>query len=564
MKKKIFLNISLISSTAVLLVSILLISISYNSNILEQKRFLKDYTHTVANSFEVMDYKDIDKILRNKNPNFRSTVVDNTGVVILDSSIDPGELENHLYRDEIQEAFLNGIGESIRYSTTIGKNTYYYAILLANNSVLRISIQTDNILSVFIGTLPAVLLIISSILIISFFISSILVKKIFTPLEETASNIDNILSGEAYNKLEIYDELIPFIKIVAKQREEIDRNIKDLKEKADTIEIITSNMQEGLILVDNNKIIMSANLSGIRSLGGNYKTSYYGDDFIKLCRNIIINQALKEVINLGENKDITTKVDDKYLNLFINPVKSNESVFGAVILVVDSTEKHKLELIRREFSSNVSHELKSPLTTINGYAEMIQTGMAKTEDITRFASIIRSEGLRLLNIIDSVIRLSNIEEKQKKEFSSIDLCSITRSVIERLSLQSEKKAIKINMTGEKTIINGNETMISELLFNLIENSIKYTNTDGRVYVSIYKDENYSYIKVSDTGIGIPLDHQDRVFERFYIVDKSRAKQNQSTGLGLAIVKHIVEYHNASISLKSFQNVGTEILVKIPV
>lgn len=437
------------------------------------------------------------------------------------------------------------------------------SIFLITIFFLKIPIPTDIVYSLFISILPAVLLIILSILIISFLISSILVKKIFIPLEETASNIDNILSGEDYNKLEIYDELIPFIKIVAKQKEEIDRHIKDLKEKADTIEVITSNMNEGLILVDNNKTILSANLSGIRTLGGSDKTSYYGNDFIKLCRNVDINQSLMDAITLGDSKDITTKFYDKYLSLLINPVKSNGAVLGAVILVVDSTEKYKLELIRREFSSNVSHELKSPLTTINGYAEMIQTGMAKQEDITRFASIIRSEGLRLLDIIDSVIRLSKIEENQTKEFSSIDLYSITKSVVGRLSLQSEKKDIKINITGNKTIINGNGIMISELLFNLIQNSIKYTNPDGRVCVYIYKDENYSYIKVSDTGIGIPNSVQDRVFERFYIVDKSRAKQNQSIGLGLAIVKHIVEYHNGSISLKSVENVGTEIVVKLP-
>ncbi len=563
MKKKIFINISLLATVAVLLVSILLVSIFYNFNIHEQKGFLKDHTGIIAKSLEIMDFKNIETIINNDNPNFRSTIVDNTGKVIVDSSVNPTELENHLYRDEIQEAFHKGTGESIRYSTTISKNTYYYAILLDNNSVLRVSIQTDNMLSVFISTLPAVLLIILSILIISLLISSILVKEIFIPLEETASNINNILSGEDYNKLEIYDELIPFIKIVAKQKQEIDRNIKTLTEKADTIEVITSNMKEGLILVDNNKVILSANLSGITTLGGSDKTSHYGDDFITLCRNIDINQALNDAINLGDSKDITTKFYDKYLNLLINPVKSNDTVLGAVILVVDSTEKYKLELIRSEFSSNVSHELKSPLTTINGYAEMIQTGMAKEEDISRFASIIRNEGLRLLDIIDSVIRLSKIEEKQTKEFSSIDLYSITNSVIGRLSLQSENKHIQINISGEQTIINGNETMITELLFNLIQNSIKYTNSYGKVCVFIYKDEINSYIKVSDTGIGIPLDVQDRVFERFYIVDKSRAKQNQSTGLGLAIVKHIVEYHNGSISLKSVEDIGTEIIVKIP-
>ena len=564
MKRKIFIHISLLATLAVLLVSILLISIFYSFNIQEQKNFLKDHTVTVAKYLEAIDYKNIESIIRSENPNFRSTIIDNTGKVIIDSSVDPFQLENHLYRDEIQEAIKNGFGQSMRYSTTIGKDTYYYAILLSNNSILRISIQADSILSVFIRTLPVVILIILSILAISFFITSILIEKIFTPLEETALNIDKILSGQAYNKLEIYDELIPFVKIAAKQRTEIDAYIKELKEKADTIEAITSNMQEGLILVDNNKVILSANSAAIKILKGSDKISYYKDDFIKLCRNIDINQALKDSINSHEPKDITTKIDDKYLIFFINPVKSNDIVFGAVILVVDSTEKYKLELIRKEFSSNVSHELKSPLTTINGYAEIIQTGIAKEEDITKFAGIIRSEGLRLLEIIDSVIRLSNIEEAQTKDFSSIDLYSISNSVIERLNLESDKKQIKINIQGENIVINANETMISELLFNLIQNSIKYTNPQGKINVNVYKDINNSYIKVSDTGIGIKLEDQDRIFERFYIVDKSRAKQNNSIGLGLAIVKHIVEYHDGSIIIESVENQGTEITVSFPI
>lgn len=564
MKRKIFLNISLLATTSVLLVSLLLVYIFYNFNIREQNKFLKNYTHVVGKSLELMDFNDIEAIIDNQNSNFRSTIVDSTGKVIVDTSTDPSKLDNHLYRDEIQEAFKSGTGKSMRYSTTIGKNTYYYAILLSNNEVLRISIQADNILSVFISTLPAVFLIIISILIISFLISSILVKKIFIPIEETATNIDNITSGEDYNKFHIYDELIPFIKILAKQKEEINRNIKALKEKADTIEVITSNMKEGLILVDFNKIILSANLAGIINLGGKDKSSYYGVEFIKLCRNININQVLNDVLSLGINKDITSKSNEKYLNLLVNPVKSNGTILGAVILVVDSTEKFKLEMIRREFSSNVSHELKSPLTSINGYAEMIQTGMVKDEDIPKFASIIRNEGLRLLDIIDSVIRLSKIEEEQTKEFFPINLLLITESVVERLSSQWENKDIEVDIIGDKIIINGNETMMSELLFNLIQNSIKYTNPNGKVCISVYKDENYSYIKVCDNGLGIPPDAQDRIFERFYTVDKSRSKHNKSIGLGLAIVKHIVEYHNGSIDLNSVENVGTRITVKIPI
>ncbi len=239
------------------------------------------------------------------------------------------------------------------------------------------------------------------------------------------------------------------------------------------------------------------------------------------------------------------------------------SILGALILVVDYTEKHMLEMARREFSSNVSHELKTPLTIINGYAEMIETGMVKQDDIKRFSRIIREEGTRLLYLIDSIMKLSKIEEKQVKEYFPIDVYSIAKDTVNKLSIAALDKNIDLKVSGNEAIINGNQTMIEELLYNLIDNGIKYTRPFGRVSVSIEKYEDYCYIKVSDTGIGIPKKDQDRVFERFYTVDKSRSRKTQSTGLGLSIVKHIVEYHNGTIELRSEENKGTEITVILP-
>ncbi|NLY60868.1 MAG: GHKL domain-containing protein [Clostridiales bacterium] len=563
MKKRIYLNISFLASSAVLCVSVLLVTIFYNFYINEQKRSIKDYSHIMVNVLETIELENFESITNIGNSGYRLTIVETNGKVVFDTATDPEYLDNHIEREEIIEALEQGYGESIRYSTTIERNTYYYAILLPNNLILRISRDIDTMISVFIRIIPGIFLIIVSILIISFIIAPALTRKILKPLEETTLNIEGIISGKELREVNTYDELLPFIQAVSKQNQEIKKYIKALKERANTMEAITSNMNEGLIIVDKNKNILLANPSSIRILGGIERLSYTNNSFIRLCRNMEINEALHDCINLVESRDITINLSDKYLNILINPIMDEGSILGALILVVDYTEKHMLEMARREFSSNVSHELKTPLTIINGYAEMIETGMVKQDDIKRFSRIIREEGTRLLYLIDSIMKLSKIEEKQVKEYFPIDVYSIAKDTVNKLSIAALDKNIDLKVSGNEAIINGNQTMIEELLYNLIDNGIKYTRPFGRVSVSIEKYEDYCYIKVSDTGIGIPKKDQDRVFERFYTVDKSRSRKTQSTGLGLSIVKHIVEYHNGTIELRSEENKGTEITVILP-
>ncbi|MFY9177444.1 MAG: ATP-binding protein [Caldicoprobacterales bacterium] len=563
MKKRIYLNISFLASSAVLCVSVLLVTIFYNFYINEQKRSIKDYSHIMVNVLETIELENFESITNIGNSGYRLTIVETNGKVVFDTATDPEYLDNHIEREEIIEALEQGYGESIRYSTTIERNTYYYAILLPNNLILRISRDIDTMISVFIRIIPGIFLIIVSILIISFIIAPELTRKILKPLEETTLNIEGIISGKELREVNTYDELLPFIQAVSKQNQEIKKYIKALKERANTMEAITSNMNEGLIIVDKNKNILLANPSSIRILGGIERLSYTNNSFIRLCRNMEINEALHDCINLVESRDITINLSDKYLNILINPIMDEGSILGALILVVDYTEKHMLEMARREFSSNVSHELKTPLTIINGYAEMIETGMVKQDDIKRFSRIIREEGTRLLYLIDSIMKLSKIEEKQVKEYFPIDVYSIAKDTVNKLSIAALDKNIDLKVSGNEAIINGNQTMIEELLYNLIDNGIKYTRPFGRESVSIEKYEDYCYIKVSDTGIGIPKKDQDRVFERFYTVDKSRSRKTQSTGLGLSIVKHIVEYHNGTIELRSEENKGTEITVILP-
>jgi two-component system phosphate regulon sensor histidine kinase PhoR len=375
--------------------------------------------------------------------------------------------------------------------------------------------------------------------------------------------MERLVENRELNEFDIYDEIMPFVKKVEKQDEQIRYNIKNLEEKAALMDVITSSMEEGLILIDKDKRILSANDSGIKLFEGDNKISYYGNDFITLSRSMKLYKTLEKSIATNSREELVLNQGEKYLNIYINPVLSNTSLVGLVILVVDFTKKHKLDLMRREFSANVSHELKTPLTSINGYAEMIESGMAKDIDIKDFASTIRTEGARLLNLIDSIIKLSKIEEEElNKDFNIIDIYDIGKSTINNLSFIAEEKNIDLNIKGKSIFINGNISMIEELIYNLLDNAVKYTPPGGSVELTITSKDGWAIIKVVDTGIGISLSQQNRIFERFYTVDKSRTKKNQSTGLGLSIVKHIVEHHSGLIELKSEIDTGTEIIVKI--
>lgn len=561
MKRKIYLSLSLISTIAILLSTILLVLIFYNFHMNKSKESIRDYGITMANYLELSNPQDIGDIL-NHDSNIRTTLIHHKGDILFDSNKESSEMENHINRPEVQRALKTGKGESLRHSSTFEKDTYYYAILLSNNNILRVSEEIDSILSVFLTILPGIFLVFFFIFFMSLSLSSFLSSKILKPIDNITKNMENLLIKNELDTLDIYDELLPLVKTLVKQSEKINLQLKDIKEKADIMDTIMSSMNEGLVLIDNDKYILSINDSSIKLLEGNKNLSYIDKSFISLCRNLEINDAIDQVLQSKKNHELILQLNNKYIYFFISPVFTNNSPLGTVILMVDYTEKYKIDLIRKEFSANVSHELKTPLTSIIGYSEMIQNGMVQGKDITKFASIIKKEGDRLLNLVDSIIRLSKIEEnKSIKDFDSVDIYILGQNILENLKLLAHEKNIELNIKGNKTIANVNQSMMEELIYNLLDNAIKYTNEGGSVTLEISKDSPYTTIKVKDTGIGIPTEHQDRIFERFYMVDKSRSKKTQSTGLGLSIVKHIVEYHNGTIELKSTPNKGTEILVK---
>lgn len=563
MKRKIYLNIASLSTLVAILVTSFLLIAFYNFHIQSEIQALKDYGNIMSNILSPLDNITIDSLNKSRDPNIRLTIINLDGNVLFDNMAESQDMENHLDRPEVVDALEFGEGESVRNSNTLGEDTYYYAILLSNNSILRISRQGANMFSHFTNILPLIFLIVFLVLLLSFFTSSILTKKILKPVENVVKNIEEVADSKKLSEFIIYDEIMPLIKKVENQEKQIKYNNKSLEEKAALMDVINSSMEEGLILIDKNKKILSANNRGIELLQGDNKLSYYGNDFIKLSRSLKLHDNLDKSISSNSSEELILNQGEKYLNIYINPVLIDKNLLGLVILVVDYTKKYKIDLMRREFSANVSHELKTPLTSINGYAEMIENGMAKNEDIKKFASIIRAEGSRLLNLIDSIIKLSKIEESEyNKDFQLIDIYNIGKNTIDNLNLIAVQKNIDLTLQGKTTIINGNKNMIEELIYNLLDNGIKYTDSGGSVNLEIKSQNGWAIIKVTDTGIGIPESKQSRIFERFYTVDKSRTNKTESTGLGLSIVKHIVEQHHGKINLVSERNKGTEISIKI--
>lgn len=563
MKRKICLNIATLSALVAIVVTVFLLIVFYDFHVKSEIQALKDYGNIMSDILSPLDDITVNSLKKNKDPNIRLTIINLDGNVLFDNMADSKSMENHLDRQEIKDALESGEGEAIRNSSTLDKDTYYYAMLLSNNSILRISRQVATISSHFTKVFPFIFLIVFLILLLSFFTSSILTKKIIEPVENVVKNIEGLTDNKELDKFIIYDEIMPLIKKVKNQENQIKYNIKTLEEKAALMDVINSSMEEGLILIDKSKKILSANNSGIMLLQGDNTLSYYGNDFIKLSRNLKLNETLDKSINSNSSEELVLNQGEKYLNVYINPVLIDTRLVGLVILVVDFTKKYKLDLMRREFSANVSHELKTPLTSINGYAEILENGMAKDEDIKKFASTIRAEGYRLLTLIDSIIKLSKIEEAEyNKDFNIIDIYDIGKNTMETLNFIAVEKNIDLSLQGKSTFINGNKDMIKELIYNLLDNGIKYTPSGGIVNLEIKSEDTWAIIKVTDTGIGIPDSQQNRIFERFYTVDKSRSKNTKSTGLGLSIVKHIIEQHHGNIKLTSKINKGTEIIIKI--
>jgi len=480
----------------------------------------------------------------------RITLVSPQGEVIFDSRADAGEMENHLNREEISEALGRGTGEAIRVSPTLGKKTFYYAVRLQDGSVIRAAAAT-NLFAILMEIFPQLFLIAAVVFILCALLAYNLTQKIVAPIY----SIDLERPRDDHG----YEELAPLLLRLQEQNRQIKEQMDSLAAERDTINAITRNMREGLILLDRDSRILSLNQSAAKFLGLPGK-DYQGEHFLILTRDMGLGSSVTEALE-GSHRDGFLSVGENHYQYFASPVYEKGTVNGAILLLLDVSEVYHAEKLRKEFSANVSHELKTPLTSISGYAEVIESGMAQDADVKGFAGKIKNEALGLVALINDIIKLSRLDEaRDERMFEPVRLMSCVRDAAKRLEQQAREKQVAVIIDGEEAAINGDETMIRELAYNLLENAIKYNVREGRVFINVSSDQIGVKLTVRDTGIGIPKEHRDRVFERFYRVDKSRSKTTAGTGLGLAIVKHIAQYHGAKVSLESEENQGTTITV----
>ena len=472
----------------------------------------------------------------------RMTVISPDGTVLLDSRAVADNMESHLNRPEIIDAFQTGVGESQRYSDTLGIEMYYYAIKLPDGDVLRISGSINGVSGALTVVLPTIIAVTILIMLAANIAAHKLTSRVIAPLVEIDFSSENIA---------VYDELSPYAKKIDQQKYEINEKIAALSERADMIEAITSHMKEGLVLTDGGGSVLSANNSAREIFGDDMENR----NILHIYRDAEFQQAMRQCL-AGENMETRLERAGRVYSVHLSPVFSGATAGGTVILFHDATERNRAEKQRREFSANVSHELKTPLTTISALSEMIGSGIAKDDDIKGFAARITEQAGRLLVLIEDIIRLSEFDEGGgAKDNAVFSLWELAETVIG--ALRDSAGSIDIQLTGERFDISANLRMIDELLYNLIDNGVKYNKESGRVIVDLRRVEGGLYkISVSDTGIGIPEQHQPRVFERFYRVDRSRSKKTGGTGLGLSIVKHITEFHGGKVELQSSEGEGT--------
>ena len=478
--------------------------------------------------------------------NFRFTWIEKSGTVLHDTQTSYETMDNHADREEIKEAFAYGSGESQRYSDTVTTKMLYKAVKLQDGSVLRISTVQDSVLALLLEVLFPLVLIYLIAIAVSLMLARRMANRIVNPLNDL--NLDNPLSCNTY------DEISPLLHRIEKQNKQISAQVAQLKEKTDQFEQTTSSMSEGLVLLDSEGKILSINPAAARL----FETSKacVGLDFLVVDRSQAMSGGVKQALAKQHCDFRITKHGSEY-QIGISPIVSGNRLLGAVVLAFDVTEQVNAQRNRQEFTANVSHELKTPLQSILNSAQLLQSGLVKPEDVQKFTGYICSEAERLLQLINDIIRLSQLDESGEFPQESVNLYAVTSQVLQTLLPAADSRNITVELLGEHTVITGVRQLAYELIYNLCDNAIRYNKDGGKVTVTVGKDS----ITVKDTGIGIPKEHQARIFERFYRVDKSHSRETGGTGLGLSIVKHAAQQLGAIIEIESEPNIGTTVIVK---
>ena len=487
-----------------------------------------------------------------KSDNFRLTWIAGDGTVLFDSQADKLTMDNHLNREEITEAFETGKGSSSRRSATLTEKTLYEAVLLSDGTVLRISVNRASGFVLLLGMVTPVIIVVIIAVIISAVLAHKMSKRIIEPLNKL--DLNNPTENDAY------EEIAPLLSRIHKQNMKIERKAAELNRRKDEFDLITKNMREGLVLLDKNRNILTINSAATAIFATD--ESCVGKEFLTINRRHEITSAIEKALTDGHS-EIRARLGEKEYQFDISRIETDGETVGAVVLTFDITEQADAERLRREFTANVSHELKTPLQTITGSAELIENGLVKQEDMPRFVGHIREEATRLVTLVDDIIRLSQLDEQSELQKENITLYDIAKEVCGVLRDSADKKDITLSVSGDSGNVYGVKHLLFEVIYNLCDNSIKYTPDGGKVEINVSDTEKEVALTVSDNGIGIAPQHHARIFERFYRVDKSHSKKSGGTGLGLSIVKHAVQYHGGEILLQSEIGNGTIVTVVIP-
>lgn len=550
MTKKIFKSIMFVCALVLAVGLAAVMGILY-SNFDGQMR--KELSKEAAYLAYGVEQQGVDYLKNIKDKSARITYIDQDGTVLFDNEADVSEMKNHSDRTEFQKAEKYGAGESSRYSDTLSEKTIYYALRLKDGTVLRVSGTQDSVLALVENLIFPLCGLLCLMLILSGIMASAISKRIVKPINE--------LDLESPEENRIYEELSPLLSKIHRQNREIQNQLELAKQQQEEFALITENMQEGLIVIDKYTMILSANSSAWNLF--HMDRGCQGESVYCLDREEEFRHAIEQVLS-GEHTELVLKLNGSDIQLIANPVIRDKKTEGAVVLLVNVTEKLERESLRREFSANVSHELKTPLTSISGFAEIMQSGLVKCEDIPQFAGRIYKEAQRMLQLVEDVIQISQLdEEKTSYTWEPVDVYQVCKNAFESLKEKAKRLNVHLYICGEYMKMEAVRTLLEEAVYNVCDNAIKYNRNEGSVSVFLTQTAQEIQIVVKDTGVGIPKEDQDRVFERFYRVDKSHSKEIGGTGLGLSIVKHAVGALKGSVILRSEEGNGTEICMKFP-
>lgn len=559
MTKRIFGGAFIVSLVAIISAVAMVLGVAYTKEQQLFKRQLEQQAMLLAATMENTspddDVESLRKLSHDIHGTFenRITYIGQDGTVLFDNEADPATMENHLGREEVVAAKQSGTGTAIRESYTMSEMTVYCARVIGYDCIVRVAGTMDTVAARIAGMWWEVLLIVIIAAMVSLGVAAIVARVVVKPINSI--DLKNPDIGESYS------EIAPLLHRISEQNHEIDQQIAELTRSRKEFSLITENMSEGFIIIDSRTEVLSYNTAALKILGSDFTGS--SRSVLVLNRSEAFRSAVEDAL-AGKRSETDLTLSEKIYQVIATPAFTGSSVTGAVMIILDITEKEAREELRREFTSNVSHELKTPLTTIYGISDMLVGGIVKPEDIPGFAKNIRDEAGRMITLIQDILKLSQLDENTfSDQRERVDLYELAQSAAERLRPQADEKHVTISVTGERSEFTGIATVLEEMIYNLLDNAVKYNKQGGRADVDVSSSGDDIVVTVSDTGIGVPADSIDRIFERFYRADKSHSRKIGGTGLGLSIVKHGVSLHGGSITVKSSEGSGTTFTMALP-